>query len=232
MAKTIAINGIRLDEVRLPMKPHTKGVLSSLSYPMQEIRITQEDRGLCLVVPAYLAVELYRAGILPQDANLPVEISIGGLPAGWYLVHDVRYPDSSDSPFGEVTLTLARVLQRDAGTAVEAPRQSAVVGGTYVTDIKHYLDEAGDIAPMPATARKLASFLTLLIEAATGTQSAHYHDSRIRCRTKGCRGTILTLLPASLDEISWHCPECGHNGVIRNWHTTKWNQIEPSGQPK
>jgi hypothetical protein len=26
------------------------------------------------------------------------------------------------------------------------------------------------------------------------------------------------------DEISWSCPDCGHNGVIRNWQGTKWNQ--------
>lgn len=40
--------------------------------------------------------------------------------------------------------------------------------GTYVTDIKHYLDPDGEIvSTMPAPAKKLASFLVLLIDAVT-----------------------------------------------------------------
>jgi hypothetical protein len=105
-------------------------------------------------------------------------------------------------------------------------------GGTYVTDITHYLDETGEMARLPAPARKLASFLTLLIEAATSASSANYHDSSIRCRRKACGGTILTMLPPSQDEISWHCTECGHNGVIRNWQNTKWNQLKRAAQPE
>jgi hypothetical protein len=39
------------------------------------------------------------------------------------------------------------------------------MSGTYVTDITHFLDDAGEIvANMPAEARQLASFITLLIE--------------------------------------------------------------------
>ena len=33
------------------------------------------------------------------------------------------------------------------------------------------------------------------IEAATAVSSADEHDSHIRCRTRGCRGTIRTALP-------------------------------------
>ncbi|HEV3263452.1 MAG TPA: hypothetical protein VG013_41840 [Gemmataceae bacterium] len=216
------------------LKPPGNGTIAYLSYPMSQIRLSRDDRGLCLIVPAYLAVELYRIGILPQDANLPAEISIGGRSKGWYRVSDVRYPERSDSPFGEVTFTLTRVLQGHArGAADELPlSQSPALEGTYVTDITHYLDESGELARMPGPVRKLASFLTLLIEAATGTSSAHYHDSSIRCRTKACRGTILTFLPPNRDEISWHCPACGHNGVIRNWQNTKWNQLKRTEEPE
>ncbi len=233
MPRTIAINGTRLDEVRMPLKPPDNGTIASLSYPISQIRVSRNNRGLCLIVPAYLAVELYRIGILPQDANLPVEVSTGGRAPGWYTVSDVRYPDRASSPFGEVTFTLTRVLPGHAGSAAdERSSQSAGVEGTYVTDITHYLDESGEIARMPGPARKLASFLALLIEAATGTASEQYHESGIRCRTKACRGTILTFLPPNQDEITWHCPACGHNGVIRNWQATKWNQHKRSEQPE
>jgi hypothetical protein len=227
MSKTIAINGTPLDQVRMPVEPHCKGVVSSLSYPMRQIRLSRDEGMLRLVLPAYLSVELYRIGILPQDVNTAVRISIGGRPAGLFLVSDVRYPMSSISPFGEVTFKLTRVRRGNARSpSLQPPSQpTAAASGTYVTDITHYLDETGELAQLPGPASKLASFLTLLIEAATGAPSAGEHGSGIRCRTKACRGTIRTSVQQGHDEISWHCQVCGHNGVIRNWSNTKWNQL-------
>ena len=98
------------------------------------------------------------------------------------------------------------------------------MNGTYVTDITHYLDEAGELAEMPAPARELASFLVLLIDATTQALPADDVDTRIRCRTEACTGSIRSTLPSMEDEISWFCPDCGHHGVIRNWQGTKWNQ--------
>ena len=236
MPKTIAINGTRLDEVRMLLEPSKKGEVAYLRYPMSEIQFARDEGKLCLVVPAYLSVELYRIGILPQDVKLPVEISISGRSAGWYLVNDVRYPnpDRNDSPFGQVTFTLTRVVQESARIAgVQLRSHSATAeSGTYVTDITHYLDETGEVMQKPGPARKLASFLTLVIDAATGAPSAGEHDSGIRCRTKDCRGSIRTFLPPSRDEISWHCPVCRHNGVIRNWHDTKWNRLKRDEEPE
>jgi predicted RNA-binding Zn-ribbon protein involved in translation (DUF1610 family) len=97
--------------------------------------------------------------------------------------------------------------------------------GTYVTDITHFLDEQGELTPdMPGPARQLASFLVLLIDDATRNIPSRDHETRIRCRKRGCTGSIRASLTSSNDEISWHCPKCGHNGVIRNWQPTKWNQ--------
>ena len=227
ISKTIAINGTRLDQVRMPAEPFCKGVVSSLSYPMSQIRLSRDEDMLRLVLPAYLSVELYRIGILPQDVSTPVRISIGGRPAGQFLVSDVRYPISSVGPFGAVTFKLTRVRRGNARSpGLQPPSQpTAAASGTYVTDISHYLDETGELAPLPGPASKLASFLTLLIEAATGAPSAGDHGSGIRCRTKACRGTIRTSLQSGHDEISWHFQVCGHNGVIRNWNNTKWNQL-------
>jgi len=95
---------------------------------------------------------------------------------------------------------------------------------TYVTDITHYLDERGELANMPSPAKKLASFLVLLIDSTTSVGSANYDDTGIRCRTKGCSGSVLSGLTEDAAEILWHCPICGHNGVIRNWQNTKWDR--------
>jgi hypothetical protein len=228
MPRTIAINGTRLDKVQMPLEPFSKDVILSLSYPTSEIRYSRDEGTLRLVLPAYLSVELYRIGILPQDVNISVRISIGGRPVGRYIVSDVRYPTQDNSPFGQVTFTLTRVLQRNARSAGEQPlsQPAAAVSTKYVTDITHYLDETGELAQLPGPARRLASFLTLLIEAATGAPSAGEHDSGIRCMAKACRGTIRTSLPPGQDEIYWRCQACGHNGVIRSWNNTKWNQLK------
>lgn len=227
MSRTIAINGIKLHEVRMPLEPHTKGVVSSLSYPENQLHCSADEEALTLVVPAYLAVELYRIAILPQQSNLPVLVQVGRRAEAWFVVKDVRYPSQNDGPFGRVTFKLTRVRQ---GAVRDMAREPAPVQprpkGTYVTDITHYLDENGELMLLPGPARKLASFLTLLIEASTSAPSNQFQDSCIRCRTKACTGTILTMLLPGQDEINWHCPECGHNGVIRNWKNTKWNQLK------
>ena len=96
--------------------------------------------------------------------------------------------------------------------------------GTYVTDITHYLDESGNLAEMPSAASKLASFLVLIIDATSLQCSEVFTDTEIPCRSKGCFGEILSRFDPETEEIIWHCPNCGHNGIIRHWQKTKWDQ--------
>jgi hypothetical protein len=228
MSRMIEINGIRLDKLPMPLESYSNKTPATQTLPLGEIRCTRREGTLRLILPPYLSVELYRAGILPQDVNTSVEISIGGRPVGRYLVSDVRYPMWSYSPFGGVTFTLTCVLEENPIPAgVKTLSQAgATQSTTYVTDMSHYLDEAGELAQLPRPARRLASFLTLLIEAATGAPSADEHDSGIRCIAKDCRGTVRTALPSGQVEILWRCKACGHKGVIKNWNDTKWNQLK------
>jgi len=234
MAQGIAINGINLHEVRLPAEPYNERSVVYLGYPKSQIRFSYSEDKLSLVVPAYLAVEIYRTGILPQEIAIAVGVKIGGRSAGWFVVSDVRYPTQNDGPFGRVTFTLSRVPRPAAHNAEREPPTSRRLGGngTYVTDITHFLDENGELAQIPATARKLARFLTLLIEAATAAFPADDHDSHIRCRRTRCTGSIRISLVSPEDEISWYCPVCEHNGVIHNWRETKWNQLTRNERPE
>jgi len=95
---------------------------------------------------------------------------------------------------------------------------------TYVTDITHYLDEYGNLAEMPGPARKLASFLVLIIDTITLDCSVVFTDTDIPCRKKGCFGEILARFDPDSEDILWHCTNCSHNGVIRNWQNTNWDQ--------
>lgn len=99
---------------------------------------------------------------------------------------------------------------------------------TYVTNITDFLDKAGELAEMPRAARKMASFLVLLIDATTEALPVREFDTRIRCKTTRCQGSIRSLLHFP-DEITWRCPDCGLNGVIRNWEGTKWDHTKPNG---
>jgi len=227
MARTIAINGTKLDEVRMLMDPDFNGTAPYSTYRMNQFRVSQNGQQLRLVVPTDLAVELYRLGILPQDTNLPAEILIGRH-AHWYIVSDVRHSRSVVGP-PQVNFTFIRVIQENAPSVAEAEpaRYSAPsVEGAYVTDITHYLDETGELMPLPGPARKLASFLVLVVEAATSAEVGDDHATGIRCRKKSCQGTIRTLLLPDDHEVFWRCPVCEHHGVIRNWQNTKWNQLK------
>jgi predicted RNA-binding Zn-ribbon protein involved in translation (DUF1610 family) len=93
----------------------------------------------------------------------------------------------------------------------------------YIMDITHFLDETGEIAAdLEHPAASLASFLALIIDATTATGSSDFDEIGLRCRVDGCGGSILSRIDS--DEIIWHCPICGNNGIIRNWQDTKWNQ--------
>jgi predicted RNA-binding Zn-ribbon protein involved in translation (DUF1610 family) len=101
-------------------------------------------------------------------------------------------------------------------------QRKGMTEGTYITDITHFLDATGEMsADLPKPAASLASFLTLIIDATTETGSSVFEEIGLRCRTEECTGSILSRLES--EEIIWHCPTCGHNGIIRNWQATKWN---------
>ena len=52
------------------------------------------------------------------------------------------------------------------------------MSGTYVTDITHYLDDDGELpTELPSPARKLASFLVLVIDEVTQQLVLNTRDS-------------------------------------------------------
>ena len=63
---------------------------------------------------------------------------------------------------------------------------------TYVTDLRHFLDDDGEIvANMPSEARQLASFLALIVDEANGFVPSIAEELTIRCRSEGCSAQIL-----------------------------------------
>lgn len=97
----------------------------------------------------------------------------------------------------------------------------------YVTDLRHFLDDEGEIvSDMPSEARQLASFLALIVDETSGFEASKVDELSVRCRGDGCPAQIVAHREPA-NEIVWHCPSCEQNGVIRNWSGTKWDRRQP-----
>lgn len=105
----------------------------------------------------------------------------------------------------------------------------AVMSDTWITDIRHYLDDNGFMsATMPGPARKMAEYMAAIIEAATARPAGEaWAAAAAPCRrrpgNKACPGRIIvrrTQVPA---EIAWRCPKCGDNGVVSGFDGTAWD---------
>lgn len=100
---------------------------------------------------------------------------------------------------------------------------------TYVTNMRHYLDEDHNIAEsLPGPALSLALFLGSIV----GWVSAHQQNPRPRtnvpCRRsparQRCTGTVHACFGDDGSTISWECPICCDQGIIHGWEDTPWDR--------
>lgn len=107
------------------------------------------------------------------------------------------------------------------------------MGNTWVTDMKHYLDEDGYLAEMPGPALKLALFQGAIVSWVTAQLPRQIPRTNVTCRrTPGrqrCLGEIHAFLEVPSERIIWHCPFCGDNGLISGWEGTEWDRRVPAG---
>jgi hypothetical protein len=105
------------------------------------------------------------------------------------------------------------------------------VRGSWITDIRHFLNEDGTIPKLLPPAARLADYFGSIIDAVTSQINNNIPaiSTGIRCRRrpgrKRCTGEII----ASLDwqnalHIKWYCPVCGDNGIISGWQETIWDR--------
>lgn len=104
------------------------------------------------------------------------------------------------------------------------------MSGTFIADLRHFLTEDGELIDGPAPARLVAQHLCSIVEAATSVAMVREtHETNVWCRRrpsrKPCPGKIHAgLLAGEPSCISWHCPSCGDNGLIRGWKETNWDR--------
>jgi hypothetical protein len=94
----------------------------------------------------------------------------------------------------------------------------------YISNMQHFLDEAGNIPKqMPKEARELASFMALVVDTTTQSCPQTLISTDIRCFKKGCQGLIKSEIFSKNNEIHWVCSKCQNEGVISEWQKTKWD---------
>lgn len=103
------------------------------------------------------------------------------------------------------------------------------IGGTYVTDMRHYLDASGAIhGRLPGPALNLAVFLGAIVGWVSSGPSGAEAQTNVPCRrTPGrqrCPGEIVAAFEADGSTIRWECPVCGDNGVTHGWEGTRWDR--------
>jgi len=102
------------------------------------------------------------------------------------------------------------------------------MANTYVTDLRHYLDDSEDLADLPGPALNLAMTLTSIVAWATDHEPEDILPTNVWCwrrpARKRCRGELIAELQRGSSEIFWHCPMCGVNGVIRGWEHSLWDR--------
>jgi hypothetical protein len=92
----------------------------------------------------------------------------------------------------------------------------------FISNLTHYLDPDGNIAKeMPKSARELASFQSLIVDAATKDYDPPIMATEIRCRKKKCTGTIELFFDDEI--IEWWCTDCNEAGRISGWQGSKWD---------
>ncbi len=104
------------------------------------------------------------------------------------------------------------------------------MSNTLIVDFSHFLDENGDMAPLPGAAERLFQQLAAIIIMATHPDSETLPEYQVPCRRrpqrKPCPGTIQADLDDETEEIVWWCPICQDTGIISNWQETLWDMTD------
>ena len=108
------------------------------------------------------------------------------------------------------------------------------MGNTWVTDMRHFLDDAGTVAALPGRALRLAVFLGSIVAWVTSDRAIADARTNVTCRRspehRRCPGEIIARLETD-GAVVWHCPVCRDNGITRGWEGTPWDRRPRPGTP-
>jgi len=101
------------------------------------------------------------------------------------------------------------------------------MGNTWITDLRHFLNDEGSLADMPRQALQLANYFGRIVKAVT-SRNRKTLVTGVKCRRRpgrrACPGEIIGFVDEQhASAIAWSCPVCKDNGLISGWKGTIWD---------
>lgn len=99
---------------------------------------------------------------------------------------------------------------------------------TWSVDLRHYLDEYGEMADLPGPVRGIAQFHASIVSWTSAFPDARNKQTNVFCRRQPnharCPGQIQSGIEFEGEAIHWFCPVCFDNGETRGWKGTLWDR--------
>lgn len=101
---------------------------------------------------------------------------------------------------------------------------------TYVMDIRHYLDEQGNLPDsLPVPAMAIDFFCGAVVAWVSGWPGPDGELTNVPCRRSRsrppCYGDVYARHTTD-DRIEWRCRACGEEGVISGRRGTRWDRSQ------
>lgn len=99
---------------------------------------------------------------------------------------------------------------------------------SYTIDIRHYLNEQGNLPPLPAPAMAIALFCGAVVAWVSVCPGPEGERTNVPCRRSRsrppCYGDVYARMSLDGDRIAWRCQACGEEGTISGWQGTRWDR--------
>ncbi len=96
-------------------------------------------------------------------------------------------------------------------------------------DLKHFLDEEGNVLELTEQAKTVFKFLTKIVSSVSENIEQPLVDVDLKCNTRAdglsCGGGIEATC-IEIGMIEWHCDTCEASGTISNWLGSMWDKQE------
>lgn len=97
-----------------------------------------------------------------------------------------------------------------------------------ITNLRHYLDEEGNLPDLPGPTLDLAFHLGAIVGWVSRSPSDTLTLTNVRCRKRPrrrrCLGELLACLDRKSGTIQWTCPFCDDCGMITGWEGCLWDR--------
>lgn len=98
----------------------------------------------------------------------------------------------------------------------------------WVTDLRHFLDTDGTL--VEGRARRIAIYLSEIVQAATLRAVGGWSLSEVRCRRrpghKRCTRRVGVRRTEAPPAVEWECSGCRDGGTISGWEGTRWDLVD------